>query len=119
MSHGAPHLSDERFVSLVTYREGGEEVPTPVWFAGDTDSFVVGTALDSGKVRRIRANPSVRFAAANFRGLERSDYIDGTAVLLTGPDAEAADRALLEEYGWQWQLFSRAVDCYLRIDRAG
>ena len=111
-------LSDERFVSLVTFRRNGEEVPTPVWFAGDSDGFYVGTASDSGKVKRIRANPAVRYAAANFRGLERSGYLDGVATILEGAAADRANEALGEEYGWQWTLFSRGVDCYLRVDRS-
>lgn len=111
-------LSGERFVSLVTFRRNGVEVATPVWFAGDSDGFYMGTASDSGKVRRIRANPAVRYAAANFRGLERSGYLDGVATILDGEDAGRAESELLEEYGWQWRLFGRGIDCYLRVDRA-
>lgn len=110
-------LEDERFVSLVTFRRDGEPVATPVWFAGTDTGFVVGTHQDSGKVRRILANPAIRFAACNFRGLERAAYRDGTAVVVTGGQTEAAEEALVEKYGWQWRAFGRTIDCFLSIDR--
>ena len=109
-------LSDERFLNLMTFRPSGAEVATPVWFAEAERSLYVGTFADSGKVRRIQANPSVRFAAANYRGLERSDYAGGTAEVLEGDEAERAELVLQEKYGWQWKTFSRRIDCFLRID---
>jgi hypothetical protein len=108
-------LDDERFVSVQTVRRNGESVSTPVWFATLDGGFVFGTHQDSGKVRRIRNNGSVRFAAANYRGLERSEYAPGTAQLLEGDEAQAAEAALAEKYGWQWFPFSRLIDCYVRV----
>jgi uncharacterized protein len=108
-------LEGERFVSVQTFRRSGEPVATPVWFAAFENGFVFGTHSDSGKVRRIRTQPAVRFAAANYRGLERNDYTDGCAEVLFGPDAVAAEAALADKYGWQWFLFSRLIDCYVRV----
>ncbi|MEX1005432.1 MAG: PPOX class F420-dependent oxidoreductase [Acidimicrobiia bacterium] len=109
------HLDGERFVSVQTFRHSGGPVATPVWFASFEDGFVFGTHTDSGKVRRIRAEPAVRFAAANYRGLERRDYTDGCAEILGGHEAVAAESALSDKYGWQWFPFSRLIDCYVRV----
>jgi len=109
-------LDGERFVSLQTFRSSGEAVATPVWFAVVDGGFVLGTHGDSGKVRRLRANPTVRFAASNFRGLESGDYQGGSAVILDDDEATAAAAALAAKYGWQWFLFSRLIDCYVRVE---
>ncbi len=116
MTGQAEPLAGERFVSLQTFRRTGEPVSTPVWFAPTGDGFVFGTHGDSGKARRIRANPVVRFAASNYRGLERSEYLPGSATILAGADAVAAEEALAAKYGWQWQPFSRLIDCYVKVE---
>ncbi|HVR31835.1 MAG TPA: PPOX class F420-dependent oxidoreductase [Acidimicrobiia bacterium] len=113
---GIDQLNGERFVSVQTFRPTGETVSTPVWFATFDGGFVFGTHRDSGKVSRITANPAVRFAAANYRGLERAEYEDGTAQVLAAGEALTAEAALTEKYGWQWTLFSRLIDCYVRVD---
>lgn len=110
-----PQLAGERFVNVETFRRTGEGVPTPVWFAELDGGFVFGTHADSGKVKRIRNNPRVRFAAANYRGLERSDYTAATAEILDEDQAKVADAALAEKYGWQWLPFSRLIDCFVRV----
>lgn len=108
-------LEGERFVSVETFRRSGDGIATPVWFAEVDGGFVFGTHGDSGKARRIRVSPGVRFAAANYRGLERSDYRTGTAEILTGEAAQAAHDALADKYGWQWFPFSRLIDCYVKV----
>ena len=108
-------LDGERFVSIQTFRQSGKPVATPVWFAECGDGFVFGTHSDSGKVRRIRAEAAVRFAPANYRGLERHDYADGSAEVLGGDEAVEAEAALSDKYGWQWFPFSRLIDCYVRV----
>lgn len=110
-----PQLAGERFVSVQTFRRTGEGVTTPVWFAEVGDGFVFGTHADSGKIKRIRNNSKVRFAAANYRGLERSEYADATAAILDEEASKAADAALAEKYGWQWLPFSRLIDCFVRV----
>jgi uncharacterized protein len=109
-------LEEERFVSVQTFRRSGDPVATPVWFALLDGGFVFGTHADSGKISRIRANPSVRFAAANYRGLERDKYSNGVATILDGDEMVLAEASLADKYGWQWPPFSRLIDCYVRVD---
>ena len=86
-----------------------------MWFAEIDGGFVFGTHGDSGKIKRIRNNPRVRFAAANYRGLERSDYAEAWAVVLDENEAKEADIVLADKYGWQWFPFSRLIDCFVRV----
>ena len=52
-----PHpLGDEAYVSLVSFRRDGREVPTAVWIAPDGEDLVVYTNAKSGKVKRIPMN---------------------------------------------------------------
>jgi uncharacterized protein len=108
-------LQDERFMSVQTFRRSGDPVSTPVWFALHGDGFVFGTHRDSGKVRRIRADPRVRYAPSNYRGLERAEYRPGTARVLEADEEVAAQQALADKYGWQWNPFSRLIDCYVSV----
>lgn len=108
-------LREERFISIVSYRRTGEGVATPVWFAIDGDELVVGTFADSGKVRRIRANPDVEIAPANFRGLEKGAYLPAQARIAGPAEAERAVAALMGKYEWQWRRFGVPVDTYLVI----
>lgn len=62
-------LSDEKYVSLTTYRKNGEAVATPVWVVGLSDGRLgVWTATDSGKVKRLRNDPRVMVQPSHVRG---------------------------------------------------
>ena len=111
------HLSTERFISLVTFRRSGDRVATPVWFALDGPSVVVGTFEDSGKAKRLKHTDAVEIAPCNFRGLVRGSYVTGVARVLDPASAILASAALSDKYGWQWDMFSRHVDMFLSVDR--
>ena len=63
-------LGDEPFVSLTTFRASGAPVSTPVWIGTEGEDLVVLTPLDSGKVKRLRANPRVELRPCDRRGRE-------------------------------------------------
>ena len=108
-------LDTERFLSLVTFRQDGSEVATPVWFALHEGDLLIGTFADSGKAKRIRAGSRVKIATCNFRGLVNESYRDASARILEGEAAATAEERLVEKYGWQWRLFGRRIDCFLAI----
>ena len=64
----AARLGHARFVLLTTYRASGAPVATPVWIVSDADQVAVLTNADSGKVRRLRNNPSVTLVPCTPRG---------------------------------------------------
>ena len=98
-------LKGHRYMNLTTFRRGGEGVSTPVWFALVEGRAYVFTALDSGKVKRIRNNPRVELAPSDARGRAKGPNIPAEARLLEPSEEAAADRALREKYTWQYRGF--------------
>jgi PPOX class probable F420-dependent enzyme len=95
----------ETYVSLATYRRNGVEVETPVWIGALANRYYVFSTGDAGKVKRIRANPQIRLAACDVRGKVSSDWITGTARIVTEPAVIAAAlQALRAKYGWQMRI---------------
>jgi PPOX class probable F420-dependent enzyme len=95
-------LDDERYMSLVTFRKDGSEVPTPVWFAEIGGTFWVFTDGTSYKVKRLRRNQAVRVAACDMVGKVTGEWHDGTAQIVEDEARIAqAKKALRAKYGWQ------------------
>lgn len=101
-------LADEKYVSLSTFRRNGEAVPTAVWIAplGDGRAGFT-TAADSGKVKRIRVNPSVSLVPSDVRGkvAAGSASCSATAEVVIGGEAfEEIRAAMAHKYGIQFAL---------------
>ena len=116
--------ADGNYRLLTTYRRNGEGVSTPVWFAVDGETMFVKTGIESGKVKRIRANPRVSFAPCSVRGEPRGPAADGIARIVTDPEEEAmAERALKSRLGRHRSLIlgylhKRGVEeLYVAIER--
>ncbi len=62
------HFSNQRVISLETYKKNGDAVQTPVWVVGDVRTIYVRTDSNTWKVKRIRNNPNVRITPSNMRG---------------------------------------------------
>ncbi|MGB7341561.1 MAG: PPOX class F420-dependent oxidoreductase [Phototrophicaceae bacterium] len=101
-------LKDEQYFSLTTFRKNGNPVATPVWFAEVEGHFYVKTQADSWKVKRIRNNSHVIFAACDARGNIHGETFKGMAQLHTAdsPTGKRIDKALTQKYG----LFKRGFD---------
>jgi PPOX class probable F420-dependent enzyme len=96
---------DPRYLVLATYRRSGGEVRTPVWCAAVAGQLVIRTGRHTGKAKRMRANPRVRFAPSDARGRPRGDWRAARARPLTDPEAiRRAEAALAAKYGWQFHL---------------
>lgn len=76
-------LTQERYISLTTFKRDGTPVATPVWVAGDDGRLLVHTAADSWKVKRIRRDHHVRVAACGPTGKVRGETFDGEATIVT------------------------------------
>jgi len=79
-------FTDEKVISLETYRKNGEPVRTPVWFLEENGMLYVHTDDSTGKVKRIKRNPKVRVAPSHFRGKPKGEYIDAQAELETSAE---------------------------------
>lgn len=68
-------LGRSKYVSLTTFRADGTPVATPVWVVRDGDVLRILTDPSSGKVRRLRANPTARLSPCDMRGRVRPDAV--------------------------------------------
>lgn len=98
-------LSDEKAISVTTFRKSGDAVATPVWVV-PVDGGRIGfwTSSTSGKAKRIRNNPSVQVVACSQRGIVApgATPVAGTARLVTsGPEFDAVQAAVKAKYGFQ------------------
>ena len=98
-------LAAERYVSLVTFRRNGTEVPTPIWVAAYEGNLYAVTDGTSVKMKRLKANDRIRLAACDARGEVRGEWaeargrrIDDAALI------QRAQQALESKYGWQVTL---------------
>jgi uncharacterized protein len=111
MNQGS-ELAGERYVSLATFRRGGTEVKTPVWFAVIDGKLYVVTAGNAGKVKRLRHSPKALVAVSDARGGVRGAWREATARIVTDRAViERAHKALLAKYGWQ----ARLLDLFSRL----
>ena len=62
------NLHNKKYISLETYRKNGIPVRTPVWFVILDDTIHVITREDTGKIKRLRNNKSVKIALCTFNG---------------------------------------------------
>ncbi len=98
-------LSRHRYALLRSFRRDGTPVDTPIWFATDGDGLVFRTKVGP-KTKRLTARRDVELAACDYRGRPRpgATAVAGHATILSGIDAERANRLLHRRYGWQWNI---------------
>ncbi|OBI18507.1 PPOX class F420-dependent enzyme [Mycobacterium sp. E2327] len=98
-------LSHARYALLRSFRRDGTPVDTPIWFGLDGDALVFRTKVGP-KTRRLAARRDVELAACDYRGRVRpgATTLAGRATILSGADAERANRLLHRRYGWQWNI---------------
>lgn len=94
-------LGAAKYVSLTTFRADGTPVATPVWVVRDGEVLRILTDPNSGKVRRLRANPAVRLSPCNGRGQIRNGALvaDGTAALEDEAGTARTMELITERYG--------------------
>jgi len=104
----------EKVISLETYRKNGQPVRTPVWFLKEDGILYVHTDDSTGKVKRIRQNPTVRVAPSHFRGKPKAEYIEARAELESSPGAvEKYHSKIYKKHGFQG-TFTRFLQRFSR-----
>ena len=95
-------LSDEKYLSLTTYRKNGEAKEAPVWIV-DLDDGTMGftTQGESWKCKRIRNDNRVAVQPCDQRGgiTPGTEKVSGTAVLATGADFDRVRAKIKGKYG--------------------
>ncbi len=100
-------ITDEKYVSLTTYKKDGSTKALPVWIADFGDGTIgFTTASSSYKVKRINNDPRVILQPSNARGevKDGTDPVTGTAVVTTGADFEPYRAKVKAKYGYQYTL---------------
>lgn len=99
----ADQFANQKYLNLESYRKTGAAVATPVWFAqnddGASDELYIYSLAEAGKVKRIRNNPRVRVMPCDFRGGPKGDWVEATARIIDGAEADKAQRLLDKKYG--------------------
>ncbi len=100
-------LSDEKFVSLATFKRDGQPVATPMWIVDDGNGLCLWTPAEAAKVKRVRRNPRVTLSACGRTGKVRagSPVTEGTAEVITDPGEVTRIESLLKrKYGFEYRL---------------
>lgn len=92
-------FSNEKYISLETYKKNGAAVQTPVWLVEDGGVIYVRTDGKSWKAKRIRRNPRVRIAPSDVRGKPKGAFVDGEAHFVEGEEAERMNKLFRKKYG--------------------
>ena len=108
-----------RYLSLTSYRRDGTPIVTPVWFADENGAILVQTDAASGKVKRIRRNPSVRIALCTARGRLLGPQVAGTAALLAESETPGVERLIAAKYRLEMPVVTAlwAVKRFLHLGR--
>ena len=104
--HPFSHLEGHNYINLTTFRKSGEPVSTPLWFAHHEGRLYATTEPDSGKMKRIRNNPSVLLAPCNAWGKEKGPRVEGLARSVEDEPTQGAEAALREKYRLGLGLFN-------------
>ncbi|MEV0670194.1 PPOX class F420-dependent oxidoreductase [Mycobacterium sp. NPDC050441] len=97
-------LSRSQYALLRSFRRDGTAADTPIWFVLDGRTALFRTKIGP-KTRRLAARPDVELVVCDYRGrITGTTWLTGRATVLAGEDAEQANRALHQRYGWQWNI---------------
>ena len=87
-------FSGVEYINLITYKKDKTPITTPVWVADFSNSLVITTSLNAGKVKRVRNNGQATIYITNQSGSKKlSESIDLKASLIEDVDLkkQAAD----------------------------
>ena len=103
---------DVEYINLITYKKDKTPVRTPVWVADYSNSLVITTSLNAGKVKRIRNNGLATIYVTNQSGSEKlSESLDLQASLIDEPSLkkQAAD-VIRKKYGLMAKMIMKGPD---------
>ncbi len=115
-------FTNEKYLSLESFKKDGTGVKTPIWFVEHEGTFFGYSLADAYKVKRIRNNPRIRVAPCDARGKVHGAWIEGRARIIDpqrdGTEYDAGQRRLVQKYG----LIKRLANLFSRFSsrpRAG
>lgn len=117
MKDGLKQFEGKSFLNLETLRRNGQAVKTPVWFTQDGETLYVRTVADSGKVKRVRNNGTVRVVPCEANGSPKGDWVAAQAVEVTDEASAKRVAELLDKKYGVVQVRSFAALTALRRER--
>ena len=105
-------FSNVEYINLVTYKKDKTPVTTTVWVADFSDSLVVTTSINAGKVKRVRNNGKATIYTTNQNGSKKfSESLDLDASLIEDIDMkkQAAD-TIRKKYGMMAKIIMKGPD---------
>jgi len=93
-------LENEKYINLETYRKNGKTVHTPVWFVIYDDLIQVITREKTGKVKRLKNNPKVKFAKCGFKGELKGDWHSGVSIFFDDDQVQRILKLRKKKYGF-------------------
>jgi PPOX class probable F420-dependent enzyme len=101
-----------KYISFVSTRRNGTPIATPVWVAPlpYLGPNVFGFTIDanSGKAKRLAHTNNVTVQPCDIRGriTEGSPVVLGTAIVVSGTEAEKVRDVVAHKYGFTYKMFS-------------
>ena len=112
---GSPSINSihaAKYISFVSTRKNGTPIATPVWVAPlpSRGPNVFGFTIDANacKAKRLAHTNTVTVQPCDIRGriVEGSTIVSGTAVVISGVEAETVRDAVARKYGFTYKVFS-------------
>ena len=99
-------------VSIRTYKKDKTPITTPVWVADFSDSLVVTTNINAGKVKRVRNNGKATIYTTNQNGSKKlSESLDLEASLIEDVDMKKqATDTIRKKYGMMAKIIMKGPD---------
>ena len=100
-------FTDQKYISLETYRRDQTPVKTPVWFIIENDQIRITTKETTGKVKRLRNTQTARIAICSIKGDIKSNWVNvGVQKITQESDVEKIVKLRKKKYGFSARLIS-------------
>ncbi|HEY6536608.1 MAG TPA: PPOX class F420-dependent oxidoreductase [Candidatus Nitrosocosmicus sp.] len=106
MSIDYDQFNNAKYINLETYRKSGTAVRTPVWFINEGKTFFVVTRANTGKIKRLRNNTSVRIIPCDFRGNLKGKWLNGIIDFINPSEHPKILKLRDKKYGIQSKIIS-------------
>jgi len=93
-------LESEKYINLETYRKNGNAVHTPVWFVLSDNLIHVISGEKTGKVKRLKNNPKIKFARCRFKGELKGDWHSGISKFFDDDQVQKILKLRKKKYGF-------------------
>ena len=106
------NFTEAEYINLITYKRDQSSVTTPVWVAAFSNSLVVTTSLNAGKVKRVRNNGKATIYITNQNGSKKlSESLDLKATLIEDLDLKKQATDLIrKKYGMMAKMIMKGPD---------